>query len=112
MEYLLLSLLPQIVFSVISAVAGWALGKMRGAAQERNRKEEQQIKERDESRAIDRLLLGRLLQDIHKEFVIGRKPCSAAEKHEAEEIYQLYHGLGGNGAGTRMYQEIMALHVE
>lgn len=112
MEEIARAILPQIILSIVTGIAGWAIGKMRGAAQERDRKEEQRVKERDDSRAIDRLLLMYRLQDIHKEFVIGGKPCSAAEKHEAEEVYQLYHGLGGNGAGTRMYQEIMALHVE
>ena len=112
MEGVLSALLPQLLVPIVTAVAGWAVGKMRGAAQERERKEEQRVKERDDARAIDRLLLMYRLQDIHREFVIGGRPCSAAEKHEAEEVYQLYHGLGGNGAGTRMYQEIMALHVE
>ena len=102
----------QLVLATVTAVAGWAVGKMRGSAQERRRKEGERLKERDESRAIDRLLLMYRLQDIHKEYVIGGKPCSVAEKHEAEEVYMLYHGLGGNGAGTRLYQEIMALHVE
>lgn len=112
MEQAISTLLVQLVVSAATAVAGWAVGKMRGAAQERERKEERRVRERDEARAIDRLLLMYRLQDIHKEFVIGGRPCSAAEKHEAEEVYMLYHGLGGNGAGTRMYQEIMALHVE
>lgn len=112
MEEFAWSISMQIVTMAVASVAGWAVGKMRGAAQERERKEERRIKERDDARAIDRLLLGYRLQDIHREYVIGKRPCSAAEKHEAEEVYQLYHGLGGNGAGTRMYQEIMALHVE
>lgn len=112
MDHILAAILPQLIMSAVTGIAGWAIGKMRGVAQERDRKEKQRVKERDDARAIDRLLLGYRLQDIHREFVVGGKPCSAAEKHEAEEVYQLYHGLGGNGAGTRMYQEIMALHVE
>lgn len=112
MEELAWSIAMQIATTIVASVAGWAIGKMRGAAQERDRKEEQRVKERDEARAIDRLLLMYRLQDIHKELTTGKRPCSAAEKHEAEEVYQLYHGLGGNGTGTRMYQEIMALHVE
>lgn len=112
MEDIIPKLLPQLLLMAVSTVAGWAVGKLKGADQERKRKEEQRVRERDESRAIDRLLLMYRLQDLYRDFVIGDKACSAAEKHEAEEVYQLYHGLGGNGAGTRMYQEIMALPVE
>ena len=28
---------------------------------------------------------------------------------EADRVYQAYHSLGGNGAGTKIYEELKAL---
>ena len=99
--------------SALGIAVGWAMGWARAVAKSRADGRREELEERDTSRAALRELFLYRLQDIHAEYVVGDKPCSVAEKHRAEEAYRLYHDkLGGNGTGTQLYNEIMALHVE
>lgn len=43
---------------------------------------------------------------------IKKGTCPIYAKEELEKTYIAYHGLGGNGTGTKMYQEVMALPEE
>lgn len=58
-----------------------------------------------------RSILRRELKIMHRQHVIKGEPVSIDDKDEATEIYSAYHDLGGNGTGTRMYQDIMELPV-
>lgn len=118
----LAQLAPVALSALVSGLVGWAVGSLREAARgtaERAReraereagREREAREERDRTRATLRLLLGYRLTDLHRRYVLGNEPCSPPEKHEAEEVYRLYHDLGGNGGGTQMYREIMAAHV-
>lgn len=102
----------QVLMMVVTTVLGWALGALREKAKATRDKSRERDEERDTYRDVFRLLLGNMLSDKHRLYVIEKNECSAAEKREVEKIYTLYHDkMGGNGAGTRMYQEIMALNV-
>ena len=53
-----------------------------------------------------------LFDTLHhwKQLLTQRGWATAAEKHEVEEIYKIYHdGLGGNGQGEHYYRQIMDL---
>ena len=53
-----------------------------------------------------------LFDTLHhwEQLLLQRGWATAAEKHEVEEIYKIYHdGLGGNGQGERYYRQIMDL---
>lgn len=110
-ENLLWQLVPQLALLCITGIASWLGGKIRGGKEERNRRESQQKEERDLNRRIFRLLLRYRLQDLHEYYVLGDRPCPVEVKHGIQEVYELYHSLGGNGQGTHMYQELMKLHV-
>ena len=56
-------------------------------------------------------LLRAQLIDMHERYVESGDGCPVAVKEQATSIYQPYHALGGNGTGTRLYQEIMEAHV-
>ena len=36
---------------------------------------------------------------------------SSSDLEEVKEIYETYHALGGNGVGTKIYEEIKALPI-
>lgn len=103
----------QLAMMALTGVAGWLGGKLKGM---RNAHEEEQAKtaeERDQTRAMLRLLMDYRLRDMFDEYVVRGEGISIADKHEIEVVYEYYHDtLGGNGEGTRMYKELMALKTE
>ncbi|MBI0106192.1 hypothetical protein [Bifidobacterium polysaccharolyticum] len=55
-----------------------------------------------------RTLLRAELLEIHAKYVpMDYIPLGVME--EADRVYQAYHSLGGNGAGTKVYEELKAL---
>lgn len=104
--------LIQLGMMALTGAAGWLGGKIKGAAKEREQRSEREAKERDDTRAIVRLLLYYRLKDMFSNYVLDHAEISSADKHEVEEIYRYYHDeLGGNGEGSRMYREIMEMQV-
>lgn len=99
----------QLTMMGLSAIAGWFGGKIKGAKMEREQKEQESQAEREQNREVNRLLLSYKIQDLFEEYVKKEQDITSAEKHEIEKLYNLYKNLGGNGEGTRMYNELMAL---
>lgn len=46
------------------------------------------------------------LVEMHRRYVVDGEPCDYDEKARAEETYNAYHGLGGNGVGTKLWADI------
>lgn len=57
-----------------------------------------------------KLLLKHELKEYHAIFV-KRGHISSEELSEFIEIYETYHNLGGNGMGTRLYNDILKLEI-
>lgn len=51
-----------------------------------------------------RALLWRELKNIHSD-AIDRGGMDTEERKHLESVYEAYHGIGGNGTGTRLYQD-------
>lgn len=98
-----------VLTTALGILVGWAMKGARAARERSRQMSEQQVRERDEMRADMRMLLGFRLSDLFRRYVVAGEDISTAEKHEAEDLYLRYHGLGGNGEGTRKYRAIMAL---
>ncbi len=72
-------------------------------------------KETRHSKAMEqgmRALLRQQLIDYHDQYVVRGVPCPVGIKEQATSVYTAYHGLGGNGTGTHLYEEIMDAHVK
>ena len=100
MPDVLMTLLESIVPMLLTGVGGlcgWLLKS--------HRKEEA----RDQAMETGlRTLLRAELLEIHAKYVpLGYIPVAAME--ETDRVYKAYHSLGGNGAGTKLYEEIKAL---
>lgn len=111
MEGFAYAIAVQVTMMALTGIIGWLSGRVKGAAKERELRAEHLDKERDDNRAIMRLLLYYRLKDLFTQYVLERKPITSADKHEVEEVYTYYHARGGNGEGTRMYKAIMELQV-
>ena len=90
------SIVPMLLTGV-GGVCGWLLKSHR--------------KEEARDRAMEtglRTLLRAELLEIHAKYVpLGYIPVAVME--EADRVYKAYHSLGGNGTGTKIYEEIKAL---
>ena len=103
-------IIGQLAMMAITGIAGWLGGKLKGAKTEREQHQQQATEERDQMRAMVRLLLYYRLHDLFEEHVVDQEAISSSDKREIEELYNYYHDtLHGNGEGTRMYRELMDL---
>ena len=57
-------------------------------------------------------LLRSEIERYHATYVSGYHCIKPDELKEVKEVYETYHRLGGNGIGTKLYEEIMALPIK
>lgn len=65
---------------------------------------------RETDRAMEkgmRSLLRVQLIQLHETYVVGNAQMSYEIKDQVQQLYEAYHALGGNGSGTRYYEELM-----
>lgn len=100
-----------VVTTVMGTVIGWLLNAIKTNTARLCDMSRREHEERVQNRAILGELLFYRLEDLHRRFVIEGYPCSAVEKQQVDQVYRHYHdGLGLNGPGTHMYEEIMEAH--
>lgn len=104
MESILLTALSAVLGFISSFLVNVLLMKYK----QDKKKEKQEIVDEKLLRDADRHLLRRALKEDH-EFYINQGYCSVEDKDEVEHTYQTYHGLGGNGLGTSLRNDILAL---
>lgn len=71
-------------------------------------------KQRAEMQALKngvRATLRSRLVDLHALYVETGAGCPVWVKDEAQDVYDAYHALGGNGTGTHLYEEIIDAKV-
>lgn len=75
------------------------------------------VERSEEERATDeavkmgmRALLWRELKNIHEQ-AIKQHGLTVVDRKHLESVYAAYHGLGGNGTGTRLYTDAMNMPV-
>lgn len=95
------------VTAIISSLASALVASVVASSKSRIKKEKQTM---DALNAGMRALLWRELNEIHKEAVFSNG-LTPDERHNLETIYDAYHTIGGNGTGTRIYEEAMKLPV-
>lgn len=109
-EMMVSQIAGQLAIMVLTGVASWMGGKFKGMHKERELQQQKSERERDQTRAMLRLLIYYQLKNLFSKYVVEGAQIASSDKHEIEEIYTYYHDtLGGNGEGTRMYKELMAL---
>ena len=105
MSDILTSLACQIFLMVVGALVGTTFEKARKADEKREALEAAVTKRQDDMASGLRVLLKSELRRIHLE-TIARGTISHEDEQFAEDIYQRYHDLGGNGQATAMMIDI------
>jgi hypothetical protein len=106
-------LIEKILASVISGallgIAGFFIGKI-SAKYKRLKDNQEDLKETLKVlKDANRHLLRKYIKECHEQFVNVQGWCSVEDKSIVDSIYQTYHVLKGNGTGTTLWEEIMAL---
>lgn len=79
--------------------------------EERHAREAQEAAEKREANAIGtRLMLFYMLQRLHVEYMY-QGYVTHEQRTQFKELYEAYHGLGGNGYGTRMWEDVQELDI-
>lgn len=77
-----------------------------------NRKDkEKENAKRDANSNGTKLILFYMLQRLHAEYKY-QGFVTYTQRSNFREMYEAYHGLGGNGYGTKMWQEIQELECK
>lgn len=80
-------------------------------AEERDARIAEEYEKRDANSAGTMVLLKVKLYEYHDKYMeLGYIPTYAYENFC--DMYKSYHKLGGNGTGTKMYEEIKELHLK
>lgn len=111
MQDTIINIAPQLLMMALTGVAGWLGGKVKGAAKEREREDAKREEERKYIIVGMRELMRSKLYSMHERYVVNGNPMPYEEKEHEEFVYQVYHGLGGNGTGTHIHQELQAAYV-
>lgn len=100
--------------ALVSGVVGAAVSALVAAVKLTGRKAvERTEKERAADEAMRsgmRALLWRELKDIHEQ-ALDEGGMGTEQRRHLEGVYSAYHGLGGNGTGTRLYEDALAQPV-
>lgn len=104
----LVDVLGWVVPILLSGLVGWLSKSLTHQREAENARDEaQEARARAMQEGLRTLLRAELLE-IHAKYVpLGYIPV--ADMEETDRVYRAYHSLGGNGAGTKLYEEIKAL---
>lgn len=58
-----------------------------------------------------RSLLRCELVHAHRRYVVNSEPMAMDDLEYAQRTYQAYHGLGGNGLGTKLWEDIKSVKI-
>lgn len=95
---------------LFTAVVGW-IGAMLKKMNLEHAKEAQEAAEKREANAVGtKLMLFYMLQRLHVEYMY-QGYVTHEQRTQFRELYEAYHGLGGNGYGTRMWEDVQELDI-
>lgn len=97
---------------VATALIAWLGASLRAA---RKREREHDAKRDAEHEALCmgmREEMRAKLYAMHERYVVHGGSMPYHEKERAENIFTVYHALGGNGTGEHVYRELMDAYVE
>ncbi len=99
-----------LISSAIGAIVSGIIAGARSVGQKAIEQSEEDKAKDAAMQAALRALLWRELQIIHAK-AVDDGGMTAAERRHLESVYGAYHALGGNGTGTRLYEDSMATPV-
>lgn len=100
------------VFSIVMTAVVGALSATIRAQREKARAFDDRYK--DEHALLLKgmqVLMRAELFKLHEEYVQTGKPVPLDIKEQANSVHEVYAGLGGNGVGTHLWQELIDAHA-
>lgn len=96
---------------VIAAVIGAAVAAVK-TARGKSKSAEERF-DREHRMLLDgmKALMRAELFDLHREYIQAGLPVPLEIKEQATSVYNVYSGLGGNGVGMHLWQELMEAHA-
>lgn len=102
------------ITAIVSGLIGSVVSALVAALKSQGRKA---VERTEAEKATDdavktgmRALLWRELNNIHEQ-AVRQDGLTVADRKNLESVYAAYHGLGGNGTGTRLYEDAMKMPV-
>lgn len=96
--------------AAISAVVSSLVAILKAGGKKAIERTEAEKASDEAMRAGMRALLWRELQTIHAH-AMDQGGLTVAERRHLESVYSAYHALGGNGTGTRLFEDAMNMPV-
>lgn len=110
MESLAAIVITDIVSCVVATCVASVVATVKAQGRKVSEKSERERVESEAMKAGMRALLWAELQRIH-ERAMAQDGLTVEERRHLESDYAAYHGLGGNGTGTRLYTDAMNMPV-
>ena len=98
------TLVLQSLFMVVPTVIGSAVGSLFTYFKTTK-------KQNDAIKTGMKLLIKTELRNMHTSICVNCEGCTIDDKADAGQLYEIYKGLGGNGTGVSMYEDIMQAKV-
>lgn len=93
--------------ALLGALVGLAGRAIRMLRRRGEREEAEAVAVREGVRSLLRCEIVR----AHKEFVVRGEPMTLDDLEYLSKTYGAYHALGGNGTGTRLWEDIKATEI-
>lgn len=119
---MVVAILPTVASAAVIGVSGFAFKRLKGWHGEHTdlvdhlkeadslKAQMKELKDAQEPQnAALRELLGKELDKEHARLV-AQGYASPAEKAAFERLYKAYHGLGGNGTRTALYEDVLQMN--
>ncbi len=99
-----------LISSAIGAIVSGIIAGARSMGRKAVERTEEDRAADEAMRAALRALLWRELRTIHGK-AVDDGGMTVADRRHLESVYATYHALGGNGTGTRLYEDSMDMPV-
>lgn len=96
----MINIITSIVSIIVTAVSGYIVWYL-----------QQHVNKKDNTSKALMLLLRHELKEYYYTYK-NRGYISLSELEEYNEIYEIYHALGGNGIATKMLEEVKKIDVK
>ena len=119
---MVVAILPTVASAAVIGVSGFAFKRLKGWHGEHTdlvdhlkeadslKAQVKELKDAQEPQNVAlRELLGKELDKEHARLV-AQGYASPAEKAAFERLYKAYHGLGGNGTRTALYEDVLQMN--
>nr|AHF24287.1 hypothetical protein [uncultured bacterium Contig1770] len=100
--------------TAVTLCGGW-IAQITKRMEEEERRRDERVAEEAEKREAERMALRALLRNelvrMHREWVEQKGYITLEALEFARQTYDAYHAIGGNGTGTKLFEDMEALPI-